>query len=105
MKNRKQLILVVLLLITFVCVSFAQESQTMKLLTLKKAQLSQEEMKGDFDRALKLKEEGLISEEDFARKRTAYLQASVNYQEALISFMGSEARISVASCWRSGVTP
>jgi len=69
----------------------------MKLLTLKKAQLLQEEMKGDFDRALKLKEEGLISEEDFARKRTAYLQASVNYQEALINFMGSEARISVAS--------
>ena len=97
MKNVKHLILVVLLLTTFVSVTYAQESQTMKLLTLKKAQLSQEEMKGDFNRALKLKEEGLISEEDFARKRTAYLQASVNYQEALISFMGSEARISVAS--------
>jgi len=97
MKNSKHLILVVLLLTTFVCMSYAQESQTMKLLTLKKAQLSLEEMKGDFDRALKLKEEGLISEEDFARKRTAYLQGSVNYQEALISFMGSEARISVAS--------
>jgi hypothetical protein len=97
MKIVKHLILVVLLLTTFVCVTYAQESQTMKLLTLKKAQLSQEGMKGDFDRALKLKEEGLISEEDFARKRTAYLQASVSYQEALISFMGSEARISVAS--------
>jgi len=97
MKNSKHLILVVLLLTTFVCMSYAQESQTRKLLTLKKAQLSLEEMKGDFDRALKLKEEGLISEEDFARKRTAYLQGSVNYQEALISFMGSEARISVAS--------
>ena len=75
----------------------AQESQTQKLLTLKKAQLSLEQNKGDFDRALKLKEQGLVSEEDFSRTRTAYLQAQVAYQEALISFMGSEARISVAS--------
>ncbi len=97
MKNVKHLILVVLLLTTFVSMMWAQESQTMKLLSLKKAQLSLEEMKGDFDRALKLKEEGLISEEDFARKRTAYLQAHVSYQEALIRFMGAEARISVAS--------
>jgi len=74
-----------------------QESQTLKLLALKKAQLLSEEMKGDFDRALKLREEGLISEEDFARKRTAYLSAQVGYQEALISFLGSEARLSVAS--------
>ncbi len=97
MKNVKHLFLLVLILTAFVSVTYAQESQTTKILTLKMAQLSQEEMKGDFDRALKLKEEGLISEEDFARKRTAYLQASVRYQEALISFMGSEARISVAS--------
>ncbi len=97
MKNVKNLILVVLLLSTFVSVMYAQESQTMKLLSLKKAQLSLEEMKGDFDRSLRLKEEGLISEEDFARKRTAYLQAQVTYQGALIRFMGAEARISVAS--------
>ncbi len=97
MKIVKHLFLVVLILTAFVSVTYAQESQTMKLLSLKKAQLSLEEMKGDFDRALKLKEEGLISEEDFARKRTAYLQAQVNYQEALIRFMGAEARISVAS--------
>lgn len=83
----------------FLCANFmhSQESQTLKILALKQAQLQFEEMKGDFDRALKLKEEGLISEEDFARKRTAYLQAQVKYQQALISFMGSEARISVAS--------
>jgi hypothetical protein len=78
---------------------FSQEgqSQTMKLLTLKKAQLHLEETKGDFERALKLKEQGLRSEEDFARIQTAYLQAQVDYQQALINFMGSEARISVAS--------
>ena len=75
----------------------SQESQTTKLLALKQAQLHLEQMKGDFERALKLKEQGLISEEDFSRTRTAYLQAQVSYQEALISFMGSEARISVAS--------
>jgi hypothetical protein len=74
-----------------------QESQTMKLLTLKKAQLYLQETKGDFERALKLKEQGLRSEEDFARIQTAYLQAQVDYQQALINFMGSEARISVAS--------
>ncbi len=75
----------------------SQQSQTMKLLTLKKAQLHLEMMKGEFDRALKLQEGGLISEQEFVQKRTAHLQAQVDYQEALISFMGSEARISVAN--------
>ena len=75
----------------------AQESQNMKLLRLKSAQLSLELKKADFDRYLKLKEEGLASEADYAQRETAYLQAQVDYQQALISFMGSEARISVAS--------
>ncbi|HDT13244.1 MAG TPA: hypothetical protein ENO03_02685 [Candidatus Aminicenantes bacterium] len=75
----------------------AQESQSMKLLRLKSAQLALELRKADFDRYLKLKEEGLTSEADFAQRQTAYLQAQVDYQQALISFMGSEARISVAS--------
>jgi len=73
-----------------------QESQNMKLLRLKSSQLSLELKKADFDRYLKLKEEGLTSEADFAQRRTTYLQAQVDYQQALISFMGSEARISVA---------
>ena len=73
------------------------QSQTMKLLTLKKAQLQLEKTKGDFDRSLKLKEQGLTSEEEFARVRTAYLQSQVDYQQSLINFMGSEARIAVAS--------
>lgn len=75
----------------------SQESQTLRLLALKKAQLRLQETRGDFDRALKLKEEGLISEEDFSRKRTTHLQAQVSYQEALFTFLGSEARISVVS--------
>jgi hypothetical protein len=75
----------------------SQESQTLKLLSLKRAQLQLEMRKGEFDRALKLQESGLISEQDFVQTRTAYLQAQVEFQEALISFMGSEARISVAS--------
>jgi len=74
-----------------------QESQNMKLLRLKSAQLALELRKSDFDRYLKLKEDGLTSEADFAQRQTAYLQAQVDYQQALISFMGSEARISVAS--------
>jgi len=74
-----------------------QESQTLKLLALKKTQLHLQRMKGEFDRALKLKEDGLISEQEFVTTRTEYLQAQVSYQESLIQFMGSEARISVAS--------
>jgi len=74
-----------------------EQSQTMKLLTLKKAQLQFEKTKGDFDRSLKLMEQGLTSEQEFAQTRTIYLQAQVDYQQALISFMGSEARIAVAS--------
>jgi len=88
------IVLIVILSINFI---YSQESQSLKLLALKKAQLHLEEMKGDFDRALWLKEEGLISEQEFVQKRTAYLQAQVTYQEALITFMGSEARLSVAS--------
>jgi hypothetical protein len=74
-----------------------EQSQTMKLLQLKKAQLQLQKTKGDFERSLKLKEQGLTSEQEFALYQTAYLQAQVDYQQALINFMGSEARISVAS--------
>jgi len=74
-----------------------QESQSMKILKLKSAQLSLELSKADYERYLKLKEDGLASEADFAQRQTAYLQAQVAYQQALINFMGSEARISVAS--------
>jgi hypothetical protein len=82
----------------FAASAAAQEpSQSMKLLTLKKAQLQLQKTKGDFERSLKLKEEGLTSEQEFALTQTAYLQAQVDYQQALINFMGSEARISVVS--------
>jgi hypothetical protein len=86
----------VLLILAFAAAQ-TQESQNMKLLRLKSAQLSLELKKADFERYLKLKEDGLASEADFAQRQTAYLQAQVDYQQALISFMGSEARISVAS--------
>ncbi len=101
MKTPKKIIIIFALGAAFFLssgVSFihAQESQTQKLLTLKSAQLSLEQKKGDFERALKLREQGLVSEEQFALTRTIYLQAQVAYQQALINFMGSEARISVA---------
>jgi hypothetical protein len=85
------------LLVLSVASAQVQESQNMKLLRLKSAQLTLELKKADFERYLKLKEDGLASEADFAQRQTAYLQAQVDYQQALISFMGSEARISVAS--------
>ncbi len=53
--------------------------------------------KGDYERALKLKESGLISEEEFSKKETAYLRAQVDYQKALLSFTGSEAKVVVES--------
>jgi NPCBM-associated, NEW3 domain of alpha-galactosidase len=91
------LVLAGILVLVVSGVAQTQESQSMKLLRLKSAQLSLELKKADFDRYLKLKEEGLASEADYAQRQTAYLQAQVDYQQALISFMGSEARISVAS--------
>lgn len=97
MKRFVKILAVVALFIFCAHFIHSQESQTLKLLALKKAQLRLQETKGDFERALKLKEEGLISEEDFSRTRTAYLQSQVSYQEALFSFLGSEARIAVAS--------
>jgi len=91
------LILAAVLLILLSLAAQTQESQSTKLLRLKSAQLALELKKADFDRYLKLKEEGLTSEADFAQRQTAYLQAQVDYQQAMINFMGSEARISVAS--------
>jgi hypothetical protein len=91
------LILTAVLLLVLLLPAQTQDSQSMKLLRLKSAQLSLDLKKADFDRYLKLKEEGLASEADFSQRQTAYLQAQVDYQQALISFMGSEARISVAS--------
>jgi hypothetical protein len=95
--QRLVLVLAAVLAIVFALAAQTQDSQSMKLLRLKSAQLSLDLKKADFDRYLKLKEEGLTSEADFAQRQTAYLQAQVDYQQALISFMGSEARISVAS--------
>jgi hypothetical protein len=91
------LVLTAILLLVLLLPAQTQDSQSMKLLRLKSAQLSLDLKKADFDRYLKLKEEGLASEADFSQRQTAYLQAQVDYQQALISFMGSEARISVAS--------
>jgi len=99
MKKCATVITALIMLFAAAIFSEAQESQsqTMKLLQLRKAQLQREKTKGDFDRSLKLKEQGLTSEQEFALVQTSYLQAQVDFQQALISFTGSEARISVAS--------
>jgi hypothetical protein len=97
MKHFFRISLMVLLVTFGAFLLISQESQSLKLLALKKAQLQAEMTRGELDRAMALKEKGLISEQEFVQKRTAHLQTQVSYQEALISFMGSEARISVAS--------
>ncbi|MDP2914194.1 MAG: NEW3 domain-containing protein [Candidatus Aminicenantes bacterium] len=97
----KRHIVAIIILLVFVGslapLNAQEQSQTMKLLTLKKAQLQLQKTRGDFERSLKLKEQGLTSEQEFALIQTSYLQSQVEYQQALINFMGSEARISVAS--------
>ncbi|MFO7732130.1 MAG: hypothetical protein R6X21_00610, partial [Candidatus Aminicenantes bacterium] len=92
-----KLVVILAAILVLVATLFAQtqESQSIKLLRLKSSQLQLEQKKADFERALNLKEDGLISEAEFSLTRTFYLQAQVDYQQALISFMGSEARISV----------
>ncbi len=93
--------LLAILAATLVCLSFAaaqtQESQSMKLLELKSAQLAYAQSEADYLRYVELKKDGLTSEADYKQRETAYLQAKVKFQQALINFMGSEARISVAS--------
>jgi uncharacterized membrane protein len=74
-----------------------QESQSMKLLELKSAQLAYAQSEADYLRYVELKKDGLTSEAEYKVRETAYLQAKVKFQQALINFMGSEARISVAS--------
>lgn len=86
-----------ILFLFFISPLLCQQSQTEKLLSLKKAELHLKEMRGDYERALKLKEMGLISDEEFSKKEIAYLRAKVDYQEALLSFTGSEAKVIVES--------
>ena len=98
MKLSKIIVIVaVILALALALGAQTQESQSMKLLRLKSAKYALELKKADFDRYVKLKEDGLTSEADFAQRQTAYLQAGVEFQQAMINFMGSEARISVAS--------
>jgi len=97
----KLLRLVSISLAVLIAVSLAaaqtQESQSMKLLQLKSAHLQLLQNKAEYERAVNLKKDGLLSEADYSKTETLYLQAGVTYQQALINFMGSEARISVAS--------
>src|SRR5574344_260547 len=105
----KKSVLLILVLILLVVVFVTQDhfcspssgpmddSQSLKLLQLKRTQLELAKSRGEHQRALALKKEGLISEQDYVTKETAYLQAQVSYQEALIRFRGSEGRISVLS--------
>jgi hypothetical protein len=101
MKTLKMIVVVATILLVAWVMAVAQtqpqESQSMKLLQLKSAHLQLLQNKADYERAVNLKKDGLISEADFSKTETLYLQAGVTYQQALINFMGSEARISVAS--------
>lgn len=78
-------------------VACAEDSRGLKLLDLKAAQLELQRRKGDLDRALQLKERGLISEQDFAGIRTQYLQAQVEFEKSLIKQVGTETRVVLES--------
>jgi hypothetical protein len=90
-------ILAAVLLAFALAAAQTQESQSMKLLELKSAQLAYAQSEADYLRYVELKKDGLTSEAEYKVRETAYLQAKVKFQQALINFMGSEARISVAS--------
>ena len=60
------IIATILILGTLAPLGAQEQSQTMKLLTLKSAQLQLQKTKGDFERSLKLKEQGLTSEQEFS---------------------------------------
>ena len=98
MKLIRLFILAAVVLVTFGrAAAQAQESQSMKLLELKSAQLAYAQAEADYLRYVELKKDGLTSEAEYKVRETTYLQAKVKFQQALINFMGSEARISVAS--------
>lgn len=97
MKSKVRTLAVVLFLLLAGGLAIAQDSQATKLLDLKEAQLTLDNQKEELKRALRLREENLISEEDFSRTRTIYLKAQVHFQQALIGFLGSEMRVSVVS--------
>jgi uncharacterized membrane protein len=99
MKITRLLAILAAALLAFALAAAAQtqESQSMKLLELKSAQLAYAQSEADYLRYVELKKDGLTSEAEYKVRETAYLQAKVKFQQALINFMGSEARISVAS--------
>ncbi|HSQ79449.1 MAG TPA: NEW3 domain-containing protein [Candidatus Bathyarchaeia archaeon] len=98
MKLSRLLVLAAVVLVTFGrAAAQSQESQSMKLLELKSAQLAYAQAEADYNRYIELKKDGLTSEAEYKVRETTYLQAKVKFQQALINFMGSEARISVAS--------
>lgn len=75
---------------------FAQDaSQTLRLLHLKNAQLELEQTRTEFERATSLADQGLMSEQEAMVARTRHMKAQVAYQEALITFLQSEPRVSV----------
>ena len=77
MKILKILVITVLILVLVWTVAFAQtqESQSMKLLELKSAQLAYALSEADYNRYVELKKDGLTSEADYKQRETAYMQA------------------------------
>lgn len=68
-----------------------------KVFQLQRARIQLEEARKDYERAVRMREVGLISEEDFSRKEAAYRRAQVEFQEALVGAVGGLHRVLVAA--------
>ncbi|MCS7312088.1 MAG: NEW3 domain-containing protein [Acidobacteria bacterium] len=68
-----------------------------KIFQLQRARIQLDEARKDYDRAIRMREVGLISEEDFSRKEAAYRRAQVEFQEALVQALGGLHRVLVVA--------
>jgi hypothetical protein len=75
----------------------ADAQDVSKVLQLQRARIQLDEARKDYERAVRMREVGLISEEDFSRKEAAYRRAQVEFQEALLGALGGLHRVLVTA--------
>jgi len=75
--------------------NFNQRDDQYRLLGLKRAKAVYESAKADYDRAEKLYENNMISEQEFLRTRHLMTDAEVNYQQSLLAVIFEEQYVSV----------
>ncbi len=72
-----------------------------RFLEVRRRQIELSAARTDLDRARRLSEERLLSQTDFDRARVAVETAQLNYQEALLTLLGQQPRLSVQAAVKS----